>query len=164
MTAIGGQSGLDMLNVSSSPFDPIRTSASVSCCRSEAGFSLYQSIRLNRYDASSCASGWTCGGGGSPCVTTDGRLQMFRTFLATITLAAPAIVVAPLPSHAQSDYPNRIVKIVVPHGAGTVPSAKRSEKMRTKRIRRPRFIHSGTSRVDNMYEERRLTQKRGSPK
>ena len=46
---------------------------------------------------------------------------MFRTFLATITLAAPAIVVAPLPSHAQSDYPNRIVKIVVPYGAGTVP-------------------------------------------
>jgi tripartite-type tricarboxylate transporter receptor subunit TctC len=46
---------------------------------------------------------------------------MFRTFLATITLAAPAIIVAPLPSHAQSDYPNRIVKIVVPYGAGTVP-------------------------------------------
>ena len=46
---------------------------------------------------------------------------MFRTFLATITLAAPAITVAPLPSHAQSDYPNRIVKIVVPYGAGTVP-------------------------------------------
>ena len=46
---------------------------------------------------------------------------MFRTFLATITLAAPAITVAPLPSHAQSDYPNRIVKIVVPYGGGTVP-------------------------------------------
>jgi tripartite-type tricarboxylate transporter receptor subunit TctC len=46
---------------------------------------------------------------------------MFRTFLATITLVAPAIIVAPLPSHAQSDYPNRIVKIVVPYGAGTVP-------------------------------------------
>jgi tripartite-type tricarboxylate transporter receptor subunit TctC len=46
---------------------------------------------------------------------------MFRTFLATIILAAPAITVAALPSHAQSDYPNRIVKIVVPFAAGTVP-------------------------------------------
>ena len=46
---------------------------------------------------------------------------MFRTFLATITLAAPAIVVAPLPGQAQSDYPNRVVKIVVPYAAGTVP-------------------------------------------
>jgi tripartite-type tricarboxylate transporter receptor subunit TctC len=46
---------------------------------------------------------------------------MLRTFLATIALAAPAITVAPLPSHAQSDYPNRMVKIVVPYGAGTVP-------------------------------------------
>ena len=46
---------------------------------------------------------------------------MFRTFLATITLAAPAITVPALPSHAQSDYPNRIVKIVVPYSAGTVP-------------------------------------------
>ena len=46
---------------------------------------------------------------------------MLRTFLATITLAAPAMTVAPLPSHAQSDYPNRIVKIVVPYAAGTVP-------------------------------------------
>src|SRR4029450_9347804 len=57
----------------------------------------------------------------SPCITTDGRLQMLRTFLATIALAAPAITVAPLPSHAQSNYPNRMVKIVVPYGAGTVP-------------------------------------------
>jgi tripartite-type tricarboxylate transporter receptor subunit TctC len=46
---------------------------------------------------------------------------MLRTFLATIALAAPAITVAPLPSHAQSNYPNRMVKIVVPYGAGTVP-------------------------------------------
>jgi predicted cobalt transporter CbtA len=38
---------------------------------------------------------------------------MLKTFLATITLAAPAITVAPLPSHAQSDYPNRMVRIVV---------------------------------------------------
>ena len=30
--------------------DPTRTSASISCCSSEAGFSLYQSTRLNRYD------------------------------------------------------------------------------------------------------------------
>jgi len=50
---------------------------------------------------------------------------MFRTFLATITLAAPAIVVAPLPSHAQSDYPYRIVKIVVPYGAGTAAASPR---------------------------------------
>jgi tripartite-type tricarboxylate transporter receptor subunit TctC len=47
--------------------------------------------------------------------------EMLRTFLATITLVAPAITVAPSPSHAQSDYPNRMVRIVVPYGAGTVP-------------------------------------------
>jgi hypothetical protein len=33
--------------------DPTETSASTSYCSSEAGFSLYQSIRLNRYD-------WLC--------------------------------------------------------------------------------------------------------
>ena len=31
--------------------DPKRTSAGISCCSSEVGFSLYQSARLNRYDA-----------------------------------------------------------------------------------------------------------------
>jgi tripartite-type tricarboxylate transporter receptor subunit TctC len=46
---------------------------------------------------------------------------MLRTFLATITLVVPAITVAPLPGHAQSDYPTRVVKIVVPYAAGTVP-------------------------------------------
>ena len=46
---------------------------------------------------------------------------MVRTFLTTLTLAATAITVAALPSHAQSDFPTRIVKIVVPYGAGTVP-------------------------------------------
>ena len=35
-----------------SAFDPKRTSASISCCSSEAGFSPYQSTRLSRYDAS----------------------------------------------------------------------------------------------------------------
>ena len=34
-----------------SAFDPKRTSASISCCSSEAGFSPYQSTRLSRYDA-----------------------------------------------------------------------------------------------------------------
>jgi tripartite-type tricarboxylate transporter receptor subunit TctC len=46
---------------------------------------------------------------------------MFRTFLAAIALAANAIIIAPLPIHAQSDYPNRIVKIVVPYAAGAIP-------------------------------------------
>ena len=36
-------------------------------------------------------------------------------------MAAPAMTVAPLPSDAQSDYPNRMVKIVVPYPAGGVP-------------------------------------------
>jgi hypothetical protein len=31
--------------------DPQRTPASISCCSSETGFSLYQSTRLSRYDA-----------------------------------------------------------------------------------------------------------------
>ena len=44
-----------------------------------------------------------------------------ENIFATITLAAPAMTVAPLPSHAQSDYPNRMVKIVVPYPAGGVP-------------------------------------------
>ena len=33
--------------------DPKRTSASISCCSSEAGFGPYQSTRLSRYDAAS---------------------------------------------------------------------------------------------------------------
>jgi hypothetical protein len=33
--------------------DPYETSASISCCSSEAGFSLYQSAHLSRYDAAS---------------------------------------------------------------------------------------------------------------
>ena len=36
-------------------------------------------------------------------------------------VAAIAAVIAPRPSHAQSDYPNRVVKIVVPYGAGSAP-------------------------------------------
>ena len=36
---------------SKSVYDPKRTSTSVSCCNSEAGFSPYQSTRLSRYDA-----------------------------------------------------------------------------------------------------------------
>jgi hypothetical protein len=31
-------------------FDPSETSASISCCGSEAGFSLYQFTRLSRYN------------------------------------------------------------------------------------------------------------------
>jgi tripartite-type tricarboxylate transporter receptor subunit TctC len=46
---------------------------------------------------------------------------MFRTLLAAIALAANAIIVAPLPIHAQSDYPSRVVKVVNPFGAGTAP-------------------------------------------
>jgi hypothetical protein len=40
---------------------------------------------------------------------------MFRIFLAAVTWAAPVITVAPLLSHAQSHYPNRMAKIVVPY-------------------------------------------------
>ena len=35
--------------------DPQRTSARISCCSGEASFRLYQSTRLNRYDAPSLA-------------------------------------------------------------------------------------------------------------
>src|SRR5262245_49769940 len=110
-----------MLTASLSAFDPTRTSASISCCSSEVGFSLYQSTSLNRYDAVSSRTGGHAAQTGSPCIATDWRQRMFRTFLAAVTLAAPAIAVAPLPGLAQSDYPNRLVKIVVPYGPGTIP-------------------------------------------
>jgi hypothetical protein len=32
-------------------FDPIPTSASISCCSSEAGFCRFQIVTLSRYDA-----------------------------------------------------------------------------------------------------------------
>src|SRR5262245_30454617 len=41
--------------------DPTQTSASISSCSSEVGFSLYQSTSLNRYDAVSSPYGRTCG-------------------------------------------------------------------------------------------------------
>ena len=46
---------------------------------------------------------------------------MRRSFTAAIVVAAIAAVIAPMPGQAQSDYPNRVVKIVVPYGAGSVP-------------------------------------------
>ena len=91
---------------------------------------------------------------------------MFRTFLATITLAAPAITVAPLPSHAQSDYPNRIVKIVVPYPAGGVPdiaaralttglSGRLGQQFivenKSRRQRRARHCLSGTRGSGRLY-------------
>ena len=47
----GVNSRQHMLNMSSSHVDPTATSASILCCGSEVGFSLYQSARLSRYDA-----------------------------------------------------------------------------------------------------------------
>ena len=50
MSAFGGKA--DIANrAAMSAIDPKRTSASISCCSSEAGFSPYQSTRLSRYDA-----------------------------------------------------------------------------------------------------------------
>ena len=46
---------------------------------------------------------------------------MRRSFTAAIVVVAIAAVIAPMPGQAQSDYPNRVVKIVVPYAAGTVP-------------------------------------------
>ena len=46
---------------------------------------------------------------------------MRRSFTAAIVVAAIAAVIAPMPGQAQSDYPNRVVKIVVPYAAGSVP-------------------------------------------
>ena len=45
---------------------------------------------------------------------------MFRTLTSFATLAA-VLVGAPMPAQGQADYPNRVVKIVVPYGAGGVP-------------------------------------------
>ena len=45
---------------------------------------------------------------------------MRRSFTAAIVVAIAAVI-APMPGQAQSDYPNRVVKIVVPYAAGTVP-------------------------------------------
>src|SRR5688572_15640559 len=44
---------------------------------------------------------------------------MNRALIAAATLLA--LVAAPLAGRAQGDYPNRLVKIVVPYGAGSVP-------------------------------------------
>ena len=46
---------------------------------------------------------------------------MRRSFTAAIVVVAITAVIAPMPGQAQSDYPNRVVKIVVPYAAGTVP-------------------------------------------
>jgi tripartite-type tricarboxylate transporter receptor subunit TctC len=46
---------------------------------------------------------------------------MRRSFTAAIVVVAITAVVAPMPGQAQSDYPNRVVKIVVPYAAGSVP-------------------------------------------
>jgi tripartite-type tricarboxylate transporter receptor subunit TctC len=46
---------------------------------------------------------------------------MRRSFTAVIVAMAIAAVIAPMPGQAQSDYPNRVVKIVVPYAAGSVP-------------------------------------------
>ena len=45
---------------------------------------------------------------------------MRRSFTAAV-MAAVAAIVAPGPVEAQSDYPNRVVKIVNPYGAGSAP-------------------------------------------
>jgi tripartite-type tricarboxylate transporter receptor subunit TctC len=45
---------------------------------------------------------------------------MFRAFIPAIALVG-AIAAAPQPVLAQSDYPNRVVKVVVPYGPGTAP-------------------------------------------
>src|SRR5687767_11425462 len=45
---------------------------------------------------------------------------MFRTFIPVIALAAAAIV-ASYAARAQTDYPNRVVKIVTPFAAGSIP-------------------------------------------
>ena len=46
---------------------------------------------------------------------------MCRSIPIAVTMAALATVFAPTPSLAQSDYPNRVVKIVNPFGAGSAP-------------------------------------------
>ena len=46
---------------------------------------------------------------------------MRRSFTALAVMAAVAALVASGPGEAQSDYPNRVVKIVNPYGAGSAP-------------------------------------------
>ena len=46
---------------------------------------------------------------------------MRRTITAAIAIAAIAAVTAPHPGQAQGDYPNRVVKVVNPFGAGSAP-------------------------------------------
>jgi tripartite-type tricarboxylate transporter receptor subunit TctC len=46
---------------------------------------------------------------------------MRRSFTTAIVVVAVAAGIAPRPSLAQSDYPNRVVKIVVPYGAASAP-------------------------------------------
>jgi tripartite-type tricarboxylate transporter receptor subunit TctC len=41
--------------------------------------------------------------------------------LIAVTVCAAALVAAPRPALAQADYPSRLVRIVVPYGAGSVP-------------------------------------------
>jgi hypothetical protein len=50
MSAFGGTADIDK-RAAMSAYDPSATSASNSCCSGEGDFSLYQSTRLNRYDA-----------------------------------------------------------------------------------------------------------------
>ena len=63
--------------------DPKRTSASISCCSSEAGFSPYQSTRLSRYDASSEPGGGHAAAGISACLVERQR----RDFALSVTAA-----------------------------------------------------------------------------
>ena len=51
MSAIGGKADMHARRMSA--FDPKRTSARISCCSSEDGFSPYQRAHLSRYDAAS---------------------------------------------------------------------------------------------------------------
>ena len=46
---------------------------------------------------------------------------MRSTIITAVIAAALTAVIAPKPSHAQGDYPNRVVKIVVPYGAASAP-------------------------------------------
>ena len=50
MSAFGGKADIAKTGPMSAN-DPKRTSASISCCSSEADFSPYQNTRLSRYDA-----------------------------------------------------------------------------------------------------------------
>ena len=50
MSAFGGKADMACA-LHMSAFDPKRTSASISCCSSEVGFSPYQNVNLIGYDA-----------------------------------------------------------------------------------------------------------------